>query len=221
MAANASPLPDPEVIRRTAEEVTQRPEYQLESAGASNEALTDLLLEILYRILTPLRWLFEMTAGLAEWLRWLIVLGLVLTLVLLITHIVYTIMTALRGPKRASGYTLEEERHHLDPAALELQADDALARLDYISAVRLLFRSILLRLEEHEGRKHRAGMTNREYLYRYRKSPISQSMKPFVETIDIKWYGLGVCSMADYEACRRAHSNIRQMTQEAENANSS
>lgn len=220
MAATAPPLPEPDIIRRTAEEVIQRPEFRLEPRGNSGEAMMDLILRIVWWLLTPLRWIFELTEGLAEWLRWLIVLGLFLVLVLLITHIVYTVWKALRRPKRARSYSLDSEPRRLDPATLERQADEALVRHDYITAIRLLFRADLLRLEKYEGRKYRAGTTNREYLYRYRSSPIFQPMKSFVETIDVKWYGRGTCSLEDYEACRQAHTHIRRMTQERKNAHS-
>jgi len=216
--ATALPLPEPNVIRRIAEEVIQRPEFRVEPVGDNSDTMRDLILRMSWWILKPILWLFELTTGLAEWLRWPVTIGLIVVLVLLVGHIVYTVWTALRGPKHVSSFASESKRRRLDPATLERQANEALARHDYTTAIRLLFRAVLLWLEEYENRKFRAGTTNREYLRRYRSSPIFQPMKSFVETIDVKWYGLGTCSIEDYETCRLAHTQIRQMTRERKNA---
>ena len=218
--ATAAPLPEPDIIRRTAEEVVQRPEFQLEPVGDSSASLLELLIQILQWIAGPIKWIFRMTSGLADWMRWPITIGLVLLLLLLVGHIVYTIVTALRGPRRRDGFTLAKERVRRDPAALEREADEAYARQDYITAIRFLFQAVLLWLERYERRKLRAGTTNREYLHRYSNSPISQPMRSFVETIDVKWYGRGACSLDDYETCRLAHAEIRRLARERQHAHS-
>jgi len=219
MPVTAVSLPDPEVIRRKAEEVIQRSDYGLEPSDVAGDAWRESISQLLLWLITPLRWLYGLTAGLSEWLRWVIVIALLLILVLLIVHILYTVTKSLGwGPKRVVVRRLPGQQERFDPAALERQADEALARHDYITAIRLLFQSILLRLEEHEGKKYRPGTTNREYLSRYRKSPIFASMKPFVEAIDIKWYGQGMCSLEDYELCQQSHRDIRRITQETKNA---
>ena len=75
-------------------------------------------------------------------------------------------------------------------------------------AVRLLFRACLLRLELAESRKYRGGTTNREVLLRHRNTAVYEPIRLFVETLEVKWYGLGECSLSDYESCRLAHAEL-------------
>ncbi len=48
-------LPDSETIRRTVQEVIQRPEYQLGPRPDDGGAFRDLFLRVMYWLLTPLR----------------------------------------------------------------------------------------------------------------------------------------------------------------------
>ena len=98
----ASPLPDPETIRRTAEQVLRRPDYQLDPQPDSGATLLEWLLRFLRWILTPFQWLLDALAGLPGWLRWPIVLGLAALLILLVFHIGYTIVRRrARAPAEA------------------------------------------------------------------------------------------------------------------------
>src|SRR5262249_15173179 len=94
------------------------------------------------------------------------------------------------------------------PIELEKKSEDAAAKHDYITAVRLLFRAALLRIAEREKRQLRPGMTNREYVRRYQKAVFSAELRQFVDVLDAKWYGHGLCDSDDYQTCRRAHRII-------------
>ncbi|NQT38913.1 MAG: hypothetical protein HQ581_15560 [Planctomycetes bacterium] len=205
-------LPDPETIRRTAEEVVQRPDYRLEPLGEGGKTFLDLFLGMIEWLLTPLSWLFGALDGLPEWLRWLIVAGLLVLLLALVAHIIYAVVTALRGPTRSARARALSEPRHLDPGLPEREAEAAAAAGDYIGAIRLLFRACLLRLAAGEKRAFRPALTNREYLRRYRGTPVFDGMSLFVETIDCKWYGGAACAPTDYKACRDAHGRIRGMS---------
>jgi hypothetical protein len=199
---------DSETIRRTAEEILRRPEYQSEPTPESGVTILEIMLRLLDWIISPFRWLFGALEGLPDILRWTIVLGLALLLVLLILHLGVTLFGAIRG-NRTKGETLSlESKRVQDPAKLEQQSLEAANRQDYIGAVRLLFLACLLRLEAIEKRAMRAGMTNRELLRRHQKSRAFEAIKLFVETIESKWYGQGTCELSDYEACRAAHARI-------------
>jgi hypothetical protein len=213
-----SPLPDSETIRQTAEEVLGRPYYNLHPQADSGASLLDLIERVLRWILKPIEWLLEALGGLPLWLRWPIVLGLVVVLVLLIVHIVYTIMTSLRGPIRKAALDALVPRQSRDPALFERQAREAVARGDFITAIRLLFHACLLRLEQAERKVFRAGTTNREHLRGHRDSPVFEPLKLFVETIETRWYGRGECGPADYEACLAAHARISQFAKDGPNA---
>ncbi len=210
----ASPLPDPETIRRTAEQVLHRPDYQLAPQSDSGLTLLELLLRLLRWVLTPFLWLLNTLAGLPGWLRWPIALGLAALLILLVFHIGYTIVGAVRGPRQKRGLAEALPRMSRDPAALERQAAEAVSRGDLITAVRLLFMACLLRLERAEKRPFKAGTTNREHLRRHRDSPVFEPLRLFVEIIETRWYGRGICGLEDYEACRAAHARIRDFAKE-------
>jgi len=216
--STASLLPDPETIRRTAEQVLRRPDYQLDPQPDSRLTLLDLLLRFFRWILTPFRWLFDAMAFLPDWLRWLVVIGLFALLILLVLHIGYTIVSAVGGPRQKRGLGATVSRTPRDPAALERQATEAVSRGDFITAVRFLFLACLLRLELAEKRTFRAGTTNREHLRRHRESPVFEPLERFVEIIETRWYGRGVCGPEDIEVCRVAHARIRDLAQERTNA---
>ena len=106
------------------------------------------------------------------------------------------------------------------PLALERLAQEAVAQGDFISAVRYLFRACLVRLQANDERTFRPGMTNREYLRRFRKTSFVDSLALFVELIDTKWYGGGDCRREDYESCRTAYALIQQQMKDISHAHS-
>lgn len=206
--ATPSVLPDPETIRRTAVEVTRRPDYRLEALTQDHLLAMRLMYRLREFLLTIFRWLYKLVEGLPEWLQHVIVWGLVLILVVLLGHMVYSIVSLFWASKRAQPLTVELSTAVSDPLTFERQAEEAAAKGDCSLAVRLLFRACVLRLEQAETRKFRGGMTNREILRRHRNSAVYESIRLFVETLEFKWYGQGVCSPADYEACRLAHAAL-------------
>jgi hypothetical protein len=209
MAAIPS-LPDPEIIRRTAEDVLARPAYQLDPSRRHGETIFEFLFAVLRWIISPLLRLFDALEGMPDWLRWIIVVGLGVLLVALVVHLIYSLTATLRVPRRSSRLLSGSLRRTLDPAVLEREAEDAAIRDDFITAVRFLFRACLLRLARAEKRRFRPGLTNREHLTRYRDTSVFDCMELFVETIDTRWYGGSVCVLEDYEACRNAHARVQQ-----------
>jgi hypothetical protein len=212
--AAASPLPDPETIRPTAEAVLRRPDYHLGPQSDLGPVLLKWFLRLLRWVAKPFQWLLDALEGLPGWLRWPIVVGLVVLLTLLVVHIGYTIVRAISGPRKKQGIPAGVRPARSDPAALERQAGEAASRGDFITAIRLLFLACLLRLERPETRTARAGATNREHLRRHRDSPVFEPLKVFVETIETGWYGRGACGAGDFEACSAAYARIRDFAQQ-------
>jgi hypothetical protein len=173
-----------------------------------------MMLRFFRWIAAPFQWLLDALAGLPGWLRWPVVLGLAALLMLLVFHIGYTIVGAVRGPRQKRGLAAALPRTSRDPDVLERQAADAVSHGDFITAVRLLFAACLLRLELAEKRPFLAGTTNREHLRRHRDSPVFEPLRLFVEIIETRWYGRGICGLEDFEACRTAHARIRNFAQE-------
>lgn len=195
-------LPDPEAIRRTAREVIEQGDYQI-SPPPDNSAFWEWLL----RLLKPLFELFEGLSEISPVLAWGLTIGLVVLLFALVGHIVYTFVQALSGPKRPSAFGQLTSKV-LDPRQFENESKEAAGRQDYIGAVRLLFLAALVRLEQREKRRPRPGMTNRDYLRRYRGSNVFEPLRLFVEVIDAKWYGHGSCDAGDYQNCCQAYAEI-------------
>jgi hypothetical protein len=206
------------LIGGTAEVVLRRPAYQLDPPSDAGATRLDRLLRILRWIWTPFQWLIHALGDLPFVLALPIVIGLVALLVLLVSHIGYTIVKAVGGPSQRRDPAAAVLRRPRDPAALERQAAEAVSRRDFITAVRLLFAACLLRLEAAEKRVFRPGTTNREYLRRHRDSPVYEPLKLFVDTIETRWYGQGGCGPEDFEACRAAHSRIRDYAQDPRHA---
>ena len=203
------PIPSSEALREKAMEIVSGRDYQINSGQTDNSWSLLLLLEIIRWILMPFIWLFKLTEGLPDFLRWIIVLGLAALLVLLIGHIVYSFVTAIRRPKRIRDAGLDSRHRRIDAEEVERLAGDAAGRADYVTAIRLLFRASVLRLERAENKSLRPGTTNRELLRRYQGRPsLNESLRLFVETIDRKWYGDEICSEIDYAACQRARDEV-------------
>jgi hypothetical protein len=197
-------VPDAPAIRGKAGEVVARPEFQLD-VQADPESL-NLWVRMLRWILTELRRLFAFMQSLPGPLWWAIVIGLCVVLIALITHIIWSFATSIRGKARrrftADGDDLP------DPEELERLAGRSELLGDYIGAVRYLFRASLLRIERSEEKPIRRGITNRELLSRYKTSPLFEPLKRFVATIDAKWYGHEECMAEDIQNCRMEYSRI-------------
>lgn len=207
-SAGSSP-PNPERIRTQAAEILARDDYDLTVRGHEGTWFVDLLMKLLEWLLIPFRWVFQMTEGLPEVFRWLIILAMIVLLGLLVWHMLASIIRAVRGETGRLQAVKAARRRAVDPEELEQEADAAGRQGDYVTAVRRLFRAAVLRLERSDKRPLRPGTTNRALLRRYGDRPtVGQALGLFVETIDRKWYGNEPCLEADYAACRLAHRDV-------------
>jgi Domain of unknown function (DUF4129) len=210
-AVPSAQFPPPESIRNAAKTVLARPEFQANDSSEAAEGLwgylNRILTEILHRFRDFFEWLYQMSPVLA----WLFVAALVISAVLLIGHIIWTIVMAVRGGRRQTLLDDELALRKIDPAELAAEAERARRDENYILGVRLLFRACLTVLEEREGKKFRPGATNREHLARYRQTPVYDWLSRFVWVIDSKWYGSEACLPADFAACHEAYVKINSM----------
>lgn len=206
----------PDVVRRKAQEIVSRPEYQVDQ-GFSDESQA-LWMTLLSWFLKPFLWLFEALNGLPTPLRLLVVLLLCAALIVLIVHMVWSFANAVRGSRidrLTAGKTREQQ---VDPAQLERAAESAAVEGRYLEAVRHLFKAALVRIEQSDTRKMRVGITNRELLRRYQKTPLLTPLSGMVECIDRKWYGAEVCELSDYQSCRVQLSSICDVLQRRRHA---
>jgi Domain of unknown function (DUF4129) len=205
---SANPLPGPEEVRRAAREVLARPEFQPDAGPVVGEGLAEFFARLFIRAIASLVELFRWLHGMSPIFAWLFVSALVITLVLLLGHIGWTIAGLFRKDRDALRAYGAGSRKKVDPAELVRQAEAAQALGNYILGVRLLFRACLARLEQIEGKPLRLGATNREHLNRYRGTPIYDWLARFVSVIDLKWYGYEPCVAADFMACQEAFTRI-------------
>ena len=201
-------MPDEAVLRDKVREVLSRPVYQIDRSASETPWLLELFFKALEWLVGAFKWLFELTAGLPDFLRWLIVAVLVVVLVALLIHIFYTLFRTLSGDHREPLHVTLAQSPLTTAREWERLADDAAVRGEWIAAVRHLFRACLTRLEERERRPFRRGTTNRGHLRRYRNAAFCEALEVLVLTIERKWYGDEACDAKDYEACRQAHSRV-------------
>jgi hypothetical protein len=202
------PLPSPEAIRRAAESILSRPDYQTDPSGQHGDKVAEFIGTIFRRLFGAVSDFFEALRATSPFLAALFFALLVALLTLLIGHIVYTFVTAIRVRRNAGTLGEEDELTSSQPETWEQRARHALSARNFIGAVRCLFRACLLRLELAHKRHLLRGATNREYLRRFGDTPAGPPLRLFVETIDRKWYGEEECSPRDYEQCEQAHAEI-------------
>jgi hypothetical protein len=203
------PVPADQLHERI-RDVLSRPDY-VDAAGEPSSELAALIAKLIGWLLSALRWLFGLTQGLPEFLRWTIVGVLIVVLLLLLGHIAWSLHRAITGAdvRRRDGRLVPDEQPQLQPMELEHMAEQAASRGELIEAVRLLFRASLLRLEQGEKRPFRRGTTNRQHLIRYRGTQFFDSLDVLVRTIERKWYGDEVCQQSDYDLCSQAHRSLQ------------
>jgi hypothetical protein len=214
----AAQLPPPGQIRRAAQSVLARPEFQSDASTEAAEGLWAYLHRIVFEILQRFQNLFEWLYRMSPVLAWIFISVLVITVVVLITHIIWTIVMAVRHGRRKALLDDALSLRKIEPAELARQAEQARREENYILGVRLLFRACLTLLEQREGKKFRPGATNREHLSRYRQTSVYDWLARFVWVIDSKWYGSEACLPADFAACHEAYEKIASLNAERADA---
>ncbi|HEV3298747.1 MAG TPA: DUF4129 domain-containing protein [Planctomycetaceae bacterium] len=206
-AQSGGPLPDPQTVRQTAREVLARPEYRLDAPQDFSDAIAQFW-AMIRRVIEAIQSWFDWLYGMSPVLAFAIVLAMIVCVCLLLGHILWTLVTVVRGDRRALDALADLSRRKVDPAELAREADDAGARGNYILGVRLLYRACLARLEEAEEKPFRPGATNREHLHRYRATPLYDWLARLVSVIDLKWYGDEPCLASDFAECRDAYERV-------------
>lgn len=205
-AGAVGPAP-PDDARERLERILSRPPFGRPDEGPREPGWFERLMEWLFG------WLDNVSlpggpavAPAGNALAWAVaILGGLLVLAVLVVW--------LRGLRRA----LAPPAARLDPddpeaglsAGAAMEQAGALARFgDYRKAVRYLYLSSLLWLDERGALRYERSLTNREYLGRLRERPaLRDRLAPVIETFDRVWYGsapLDAESFAAYERQVRA-----------------
>lgn len=144
-------------------------------------------------------WLWAVVPSTSVWTVAVIAVGLV--------AIVAVVVVAVRGIRRAFGppvARLPESLGRRSISAAELRAEaEALARnRSYRLAVRALYLSALIQLDEQGILPFERSLTNREVLHAAAArggSMLGDRLAPLVERFDLYWYGSESCGEADYK----------------------
>jgi hypothetical protein len=190
----------PADARERLRQLLERPPFKRPGAAQAPtwlRELADWLLRLLERVFEPLG---RITPTGGRTVAWAIA---IIGAALLIGVLVYV----LRGLRRGLVAGAHADDH--DPEAnltVKTALDQAggLARGgNYRAAVRYLYLSALLWLDERDILRYDRALTNREYLERVRDNPaLRERMAPIVETFDRVWYGhlpIDAESFAAYE----------------------
>jgi hypothetical protein len=193
--------PVPGAFDRLAQ-VLARPEFQPRAAADLN----------------PLReWLDKLLGALPD-LPGMALLGKLLLIgaVVALAGVVAYLIAGLRGSFVArAGVDQAGETDGVLTAGQALSRSRDLARAgDYRTAVRLLYLSTLLRLEERNLLRYDRTLTNREYLGQVAGHPaLAAGLRPVVDTFDEVWYGEVQPDAARYEAYSQQVDRLREVSE--------
>ncbi len=206
-AANASAKagagrPSAEAIRETARQVLLRDAYQHDESGWFR-----LDLSWLWEWLSlPFEAMENMLEAMPPWVAWTIIGLLVLAVIVLLGHIIYSFYMAMRVRE---DFSFVEENIRQDPTELIGSAERLAREGNFVDASRCLYRAALVLLENRREGRVRVGLTNREYLGTFQSGWVIENLKVFVELIDWKWYRDRSFDAQDYQRCRNAFQAIR------------
>lgn len=146
---------DSERLREEAERILSQRRYRVQPTAS--ESFGEWLEQLWYGFL-------EFVADVADLIGGPLVLGLVLFGLVVVTAV---LITRNLGHRRAREIELRIMREHLlargaDPADLEREAENAASESDFATALRLIFRAGLLRLDERGRIRYWPGLTSAE-----------------------------------------------------------
>lgn len=138
----------------------------------------------------------------------LLVIGMLLVLGLVLYAFRGVRQSLVRDAKAREEAALEEENitatEALDRAQTEARTGD------YRTAVRYLYLSSLLWLDERKLLRYDRSLTNREYLDQVRaNAPLSQQLSPVVSTFERVWYGKREIAEQDFLAYEAQIQELR------------
>lgn len=148
---------------------------------------------------------------------WVTIIAGCTILVVLLAHITYTIVRALRplargGPGRAA----EKIKPLQTPQQLIAKADGLAAEGDFRGAVRGLYLVLVRELQIKGILPRTRAQTNWEHVRHLAAKPaLVQHVRPFAQTFDEKWYGGRSAGPEDVLRCRQWLQEALQEVEEA------
>lgn len=187
--------------RQQLRDILSRPPFATtETSGEGTGIGTQILnwfLHLLEQLFKPIGQAGGGPLNIVGWLIILLVIGV-------IGWVLALLLRGMRGSVSDEA-RLQDDLAASDPttSASALREARSLAQHnDYRTAVRYLYLSSLLWLEEHGHIRRDPALTNREYLERLPPNELRSRLQPIVETFDRVWYGystLDAAAFADYQ----------------------
>jgi hypothetical protein len=166
----------------------------------------DWLIDILDQIFSPVA---ASSSPVGTLLRWLIIAACIVLLVGVVTYLALHMRQAAARQARASA--ADDPEAHLTATSALQQAGTLAQGGDYRTAVRYLYLSSLLWLDERDMLRYDRALTNREYLARLTDRPdLRARLLPIVETFDQVWYGHAPLDAERFRAYQQQVEDLRR-----------
>lgn len=198
----------PADARARLQELLSRPPFQRDTQDSTPRWLTDFLNwlgRVLDQLLRPLGAVPASTGNAISWV--VAVIGGVLVLVV----IVYLVLGVRRNLVREVSAEDQDPEANLTARTALDQAGELAREGDYRTAVRYLYLSALLWLDERGRLRYDRALTNREYLEQVRdNAELRARLAPIVETFDQVWYGHAALDASTFAAYRAQIEALRR-----------
>lgn len=198
----------PDDAQQRLDTLLSRPPFVSPETGEGNliTDFLDWLIDILDQIFSPV------AAGgspAGTLLRWLIIAACVVLLVGVIIYLALHMRQAATRQARAAA--ADDPEAHLTATSALQQASTLAQGGDYRTAVRYLYLSSLLWLDERDMLRYDRALTNREYLARLTDRPdLRARLLPIVETFDQVWYGHAHLDAERFRAYQQQVEDLRR-----------
>ena len=170
-------------------------------------AFWDWVVRVLERLLRPVGTIGPTTGNVLAW----VIAGI--GAVLLLGVLGYLLLGLRRSLVAEARLADADPEARLTARTAIEQASDLARTGDYRTAVRYLYLSALLWLDEQDLLRYDRALTNREYLERARDNPaLHTRLAPIVETFDRVWYGHMALDAGSFAAYRAQIEALREVS---------
>ena len=189
-------------VKETLREILARPEFILSRVAVS---WADRAAALMERLLSGK--IGSSAEGAAWWLYPVLIVSFIV--VCLLVFFVISRLSGSFSPDKAIEDEKTAELEKIDYSRLRERAAVLAENGEFRDAVRYLYLSLLLFLDNRQLISFRLSKTNREYLSELRKS--SRDMERFaglVQLFERKWYGMEDCTESDYLEFRATYLGL-------------
>jgi len=192
-------------------QILAEPDFQWEQQAAPNpiQAFVDRLQQQFWQWVSSL--LPEQMTADVSWVRWLVILMASLVLAAILVYAVRWIAGGLVAEDALDTQAVDGGEIVTSESAMQHAKDTSRAG-DYRSAVRWLYLSSLLTLDERGLLHYDRTRTNREYLRSVGSSPeLAHSLGDIVDVFDRVWYGFQPIDGPAFEQYVKRVTDLRRM----------